>query len=114
MTDAIKNSDARKYVSDRKPFTNTNKTMWGERYDDMYIAYSYGEHYPMYVYDYNAEQWFGNSQKSSRTTQRHKTQAMPDGDIRFANTDTLRAMILAGGYVSHCAKRINDQQEVSQ
>ena len=60
----------------------------------------------MYVYDSIARQWFGNETRSTPTTERHKPIARPDGDIRWASTDYLRAMILAGSYVNHTAQRV--------
>ena len=47
----------------------------------MYVIFSYGEHYPMYVWDQNARQWYANCEKSSRTTQRHKTSCQPFPDL---------------------------------
>ena len=40
-----------------------------------YIVYSYGYHYPMYIYI--DQMWIGNSTKYSTSTSRHMTQAYP-------------------------------------
>jgi hypothetical protein len=106
----LTNAQVRDAVNERRHFMNNNQTLYSAsnwRDDgDLYIVYSYGTHYPVYVYDNIARQWFGNNDKSSPTTERHKTQARPDGDIRWASTDYLRAMILAGSYVNHTAQRV--------
>jgi len=36
-----------------------------------YIVYSYGLHWPLFIYDYKKQQWYGNSDKYSVTTSRH-------------------------------------------
>ena len=106
----LANNQVRDAVNERRAFMTNNQTLYSSsnwREDgSLYIVYSYGTHYPMYVYDNIACQWFGNETKSSSTTERHKTHARPDGDIRWASTDYLRAMILAGSYVNHTAQRV--------
>ena len=36
-----------------------------------YVVFSYGLHWPLFIYDYNKRQWYGNSDKYSVTTSRH-------------------------------------------
>ena len=103
----LANNQVRDAVDKRQLFTNTNDTVHSDfTSPELYVVYSYGSHYPMYVYDNIARQWFGNETRSTPTTERHKTQARPDGDIRWVSTDYLRAMILAGSYVNHTAQRV--------
>lgn len=61
-----------------------------------YTVYSYGLHYPMYVYDYEACQWYGNADKSTQTTQRHKTRFEPYSVSQWVNTDTLKRISIFG------------------
>lgn len=70
-----------------------------------YTVYSYGVHYPMYVYDYEACQWYGNKDKSTPTTQRHKTRFEPYSVAQWVDTETL-SNIAIHGIVETSAKRM--------
>jgi hypothetical protein len=70
-----------------------------------YTVYSYGGHYPMYVYDYEACQWYGNADKSTNTTQRHKKRFEPYSVAQWVNTDTLKSISI-GGIVNATAQRM--------
>jgi hypothetical protein len=61
-----------------------------------YTVYSYGSHYPMYVYDYEACQWYGNEDKSTPTTQRHKTRFEPYSVAQWVDTKTLSSIAMRG------------------
>jgi len=103
----LANNQVRDAVNERRAFMTNNETITSSiSSKGLYVVYSYGEHYPMYVYDSIARQWFGNADWTTPTTERHKTHARPDGDIRWASTDYLRALILAGSYVNHAAQRV--------
>ena len=103
----IANADMGRYVSHRQPFITNNKTAFGEYDGDLYIVYSYGKHFPMYVFDRNTHMWFGNSDKYSRTTSSHQTKAHPRQNIDvWLDTGKLQQFIAAGGYVNACADRI--------
>lgn len=69
----VANRDARKYVQQRKPFRGS--TTSGTYIDDRYVVYSYGEHWPLFVYDDG--RWFANSDRYSRTTTKHRSQLHP-------------------------------------
>lgn len=113
-TNILANNQVREFVNDRRPFKNNNGTMFTTYRHDLYVVYSYGEHYPMYVYDCIAKQWFGNDSKSSRTTQRHKTQARPDDrDVYGVTTDYLRALILAGSYANYAAQTVLRERDAA-
>ena len=72
-----------------------------------YTVYSYGGHFPMYVYDYEACQWIGNKDKSTSTTGRHKSKFKPSSVAQWVDTKTLQT-ISAYGLVGACAKRIEE------
>lgn len=72
-----------------------------------YTIYSYGGHFPMYVYDYKLSQWFGNKDKSTSTTGRHKSKFKPYSVSQWVDTKTLQT-ISAFGLVGACAKRIEE------
>lgn len=88
-----KNRDVREYVQNRREFTTKNGTMFArwER-DDTYIVYSYGHHFPMYIYDKALDLWFGNDDMYSVTTGKHKNQARPDGDIIWLPSEQLKRL----------------------
>ena len=61
-----------------------------------YTVYSYDSHYPMYVYDYEACQWYGNEDKSTPTTQRHKSKFRPHSVAQWVSTETLMSIAIRG------------------
>ena len=65
-------------ISNLEEFSGSN--VFSEYKDKKYIVYSYGYHYPMYIY-MNGK-WVGNSTKYSVTTSKHMTQAYP-GRVDF-------------------------------
>ena len=99
----IANNEMRGAVNKRLTFTNNNSTVYSDNSSTLYTVWSYGRHYPMYVYDKDTSSWFGNDHKSTRTTERHKTLTRPDGDIKWCTTEFLHSIIAAGSYAAHCA-----------
>lgn len=98
----IANADARHYVETHKPFKGSN--LWGEwRNTDehessgVYVVYSYGQHFPMWVYDEITDQWFGNHDRYSRTTSKHRSQTQPlHTDIKWYDTQTMIDLAIHG------------------
>lgn len=95
-----RNRDAREFVSARAPFINKSKTMYGVWIDPInfpnphYVVYSYGDHFPMYVWVESEKRWYGNSDRYSQTTTAHQSYARPrDGVAAYFTTDQLKAMI---------------------
>ena len=68
----IANTNAKDYVRKRLSFKGNN--LFSELLVNGYVVYSYGYHYPLFVYVNKACQWYGNSDKRSITTSKHKTQ----------------------------------------
>lgn len=94
-----KNNDMYKFVNLHAPFYNNNETAFGVHDRHLYVVYSYGYHFPMYVYDSQARQWFGNSEKYSSTTTRHQGGARPTNvDVTYVDTAMLKRIIAASGY----------------
>lgn len=87
---------ARPYVQQLKPFHNSNKQLFG-RWEAFtvhndgprYVVYSYGTHWPLYIH-YNGR-WYGNAEKTSRTTTKHSSQTHPLTDVTWL---TKRDMIV--------------------
>ena len=70
-----------------------------------YTVYSYGSYYPMYVYDYEACQWYGNADKSTQTTNRHMKMFEPYSVAQWVDTETL-SNISIHGIVETSAQRM--------
>jgi len=91
-------------------FINLFAEYRAERIDDLvrpptYTVYSYGYHYPLYVYDYEACQWFGNATDSTPTTQRHKSRFKPYSVAQWVDSETLQR-IAVSGIVNTTAERM--------
>lgn len=69
----VANQDCRDYVKCRQPFKGSN--LFGKTEEDRYVVYSYGHHWPLFVY-YRGE-WYENADRASVTTSKHRTQAHP-------------------------------------
>jgi hypothetical protein len=114
VTKRVNNKDMSHYTTYRLPFETNNQTVWGEWREShgnhLYIVYSYGRHFPLYIYDEQAEQWCGNSDYYSRTTSRHKTLAKPQTANEFPRYGLmmLHTIINQGGIAGAVARRIED------
>jgi len=109
----LANNQMRDAVNKRQRFTNTNDTVYSINGSNLYVVYSYTHKYPMYLYDYETKTWFGNETKSSRTTERHKTQTRPDGYIDWCSTSYLQSIIRHGSYAAHCARAVTREVSVA-
>ena len=112
VMDTITLKQMSEYTTYRLPFKNSTETVFANEPpnpfegQDLYVVYSYGEHFPIYVYDYQSEMWFGNYNKHSSTTSRHQTMARPDADeIQMLSTEELNQVIYCGGYRNYCSDR---------
>lgn len=63
--------DVPRYVEGRLPF-KCNESLYAERIGAGYVVFSYGEHFPLAVYD-PVDGWVFNCDKYSRTTTRHQS-----------------------------------------
>lgn len=78
----IANSAARDYVRNRKPFRGSNLyAEWvsdrNEESYERYVVYSYGDHWPLFIYDAQLHVWFENISKYSLSTAKQKSQCNP-------------------------------------
>ena len=76
--DRIANRDCRSYVERRDEFKANN--IFAKWHGKVYVVYSYGEHYPMFLYIADKKPdggWYENSDKYSRSTSKHHSQARP-------------------------------------
>ena len=89
--DRIANKNAQEYVDRAEPFKGSN--LFGE-YEDSdegsntpYVVYSYGYHFPMFIYLGNS--WYENSDKYSVSTSKQQSQARPTMKTIKLNTEEM-------------------------
>jgi len=100
----IANREASSYAARREPFTNNNQTMYGEWIvPEAYTVFSYGDHYPMYVW--SEGRWYENSDGYSSTTARHHSHARPCFDTIKLPT-ALMQKVSRMGYAAFVAWRL--------
>ena len=95
----VSGSDCRYYVQNKLPIKNHSSSLTGNYYFSkrQYVVWSY-DHWPLYIYDYQAKHWFGNETKYSRTTSKHSTQANPLVDnITYLSSERMK-YLYANGY----------------
>jgi len=68
------NIQCRKLVQERKPFKGNN--LFGEQDGNLYVVYSYGHHWPLFVYS-ACGIWYENANKRSVSTSKHRMQSNP-------------------------------------
>lgn len=101
----VANSKRRPLVQEHKPFDGSNlfaRTQSNET-EQWYVVYSYGEHYPMFIYANGC--WFENEDKYSRSTTRHNTQAHPLKPTVLLSTHWMKRLA-QGGWAAIAKERI--------
>jgi hypothetical protein len=96
----VPNIRCRSLVQAKKPFYGSNLfAEWrDEKNGRVYTVYSYGYHFPMYVWTEHDQRWFANRDKYSVSTTRPQSLARPataGTDMVWCDTrtlDTVRAM----------------------
>jgi hypothetical protein len=108
----IANRDARKFVQKQHPFQGNNifaqfhtvnnedgtngPGMW-------YAVYSYGAHWPLFVYANDT--WFENEEHASVTTSKHRTQTHPHQPTVLLSAEWMK-LLVEGGYKAIAKERI--------
>lgn len=89
----VANRDASGHVRLRMDFNGSNlygrTTKDGERY----VVFSYGPHYPMFVYDNGV--WYSNADRYSVSTSKQYGQVNPYNTVPM-ETDKMRALVVYG------------------
>lgn len=97
----VANADARDYVQRCIEFKGSN-TFAQESHTDhstLYVVYSYGEHFPMFIAetgDDGVTRWYNNQDRFSVSTSKHRTQLHPHVE-HMVPMDTARMRVLAHG-----------------
>lgn len=102
MSARIANRDARSYVERRVEFRGSN--LYAKHRDRLYCVWSYGEHFPIAVYDFDVSRWFHNHDRYSSSTSRHQSRVGRPGEAR--STDELTKLIDAGGVLQAISRRL--------
>lgn len=117
MSKPIKTSNGkcRTHVQNRDVFKANNifseysNALNGEA---MYTVYSYGYHFPMFVYHLLTDTWFENSNRYSVSTSKHRSQAHPLCQTIKVNTHQLEKL-LALGLVDSVSLGVSQNEEAA-
>lgn len=93
----VSNSSCRPFVQQRTPFQGSNlyAINLGQGTDDFrYVVYSYGIHWPLFVYTNGC--WFENEQKHSVSTSKHRSQSHPHHPTILLSTHWMRTLADCG------------------
>ena len=97
------NCDARHLVQNLIDFNGNNtyaRTHYAtaDRPTELYIVYSYGEHFPMFIAEtfQGITKWYENGDKYSRTTSKQKTQLHPHYETTTLSAHAMRIMSAHG------------------
>lgn len=106
------NASCRPLVDSRTPFQGSN--MYAEWRGKCYVVFSYGSHFPMYIYDPEAGIWFGNRDKYSTSTTRQQSQARPSEPIgQWLDTVDMRAVAMFG-FADLIARRMEGENRTTK
>jgi hypothetical protein len=92
----LANNELRGPIQRREMFKTNSGSVFPRREGNLYVVYSYGTHFPM---------WVGNSDRYSRTTSKQQSQTRPDVAMDMCDTRVLRQIIAWDGYAQYTAQR---------
>ena len=93
----VSNNKAIEYVEKLEEFDGSNTMGRWVGDENLYVVYSYGSHFPMYIYDKVQGKWIGNKDKYSRSTTRHQSQLRPSSVGLWLDTDEIKGLVWHGG-----------------
>lgn len=104
----VSNNKARDFVNGFKDFQGSNTTgKWlnvangRDGTNFLYVVYSYGSHFPMYIYDDQENKWIGNKDKYSSSTTRHQSLLRPSSVGLWLDTEDMQHVVRHQGLVGH-------------
>jgi hypothetical protein len=107
----VANKNCRQHVQSRTDFTGSN--LYGQWRNNIvdpetpdnsrYIVFSYGEHYPMFIYANGC--WFENEDKYSVSTSKHRSQSHPHVPTILLSTRWM-CQLATRGYSAIAKERI--------
>lgn len=91
----MRNSECGVEVMRKHDFTNCTGTLWSTTYHNggkRYCVFSYGPHFPLWVFVFDQEQWYGNRGKCSRTSTVHHNLTRPSGNIKWLSREQMQTL----------------------
>ena len=87
----VANQDCRSYVERKEEFEGSN--LYARKIGKIYVVYSYGEHYPMFLF--RKGWWYENSDGYSPSTGKHHSNARPyySRNIKELTTEDMKNII---------------------
>ena len=111
------NKNAYSQVMAKEKFTASNMfaewiTCWNDDVrNELYVVYSYGRHFPMWIWDKNVGQWIGNKEKYSRSTSRQQSQTKPANVNTYLDeAHEMNKLIGRGGLVGYMAVKAQGER----
>jgi len=103
----VSNNKARQYVEKLEEFQGSNTkgiwhswdNIWEGGPKKLYVVYSYGHHFPMYIYDEEQNKWVGNKDRFSQSTTRHQSQLRPSSIGLWVDTEEMQSIVREQGLV---------------
>ena len=93
-TPRINGRKCRPFVQDRKAFQNSDGQLYAKwETPDLYVVYSYGDHWPLFMWAGRTDTWYQNADKFSPTTSRHRTYAHPYEDTELVGCYRMKQII---------------------
>lgn len=89
----------RTFVERRVPFHTSNKQLFGYwTPSGVYAVFSYGQHWPLFVFVSEVNRWFANEDKYGTTTSKHYGKAHPFHITPTKLSCTAMKTLVAVGY----------------
>lgn len=96
------------FVRSRLLFENRNGTVYSQRARGLYTVFSYGLHFPMYIWEEDRQVWYGNKDKYSATTSRHQALCRPPQVDQWFDTETMCKLYERGGMAKAVAGELEN------
>ena len=106
----ITNNEIPRHVAQLEPFSNRHDSVFANDDAAKYVVYSYGDHFPMAMFDKDVGKWIVNEDKFSITTSRHQSlvrQGIDHVDL-WLDTDYMQ-LVVHKGYRRFIADHINPE-----
>jgi hypothetical protein len=94
----IPNDEAKQYVSNKENFIGSH--IWGEKLgDDYYLVASYGEQFPLFIYDRPKDVWYENGDsyvfngEETGQTQEHKEMLRPSVKMHIKSLEWMKGKL---------------------
>jgi hypothetical protein len=98
MSKRINGRLARPYVQRKEAFKNSNGQLYAnwigepESNTGRYTVYSYGSHWPLFIYVSKVDTWFENKEKFGPTTSKHRTFTHPHCETVLLSLEQIKLL----------------------